>query len=252
MSSSNPRVQNLRRLTGRRSFRYEQGLFVVEGPVLVREAFDAGVTIVEQYVRDDYDDYVAPVDTFALDEKTFRSVADTESPRGILAVCAMGDAGPMSFTSRDWLVVLCEVSDPGNMGTLIRSAEAAGATGVVTVGSTVDPWSSKVIRASAGAVFHVPVWSVDNLLRLSEQGVRLVGTTSHDSMAASHPQSMYEADFSGLVGIVLGNEARGLDPEAAVDSWVTIEHKGRSESLNVAMAGAILAMHISHWRAHQG
>lgn len=236
---------------GRRSFRYEHGLFIVEGPVLVREAYDAGVTIVEQYVRDDYDDFLAPVETFALDEKTFRSVADTESPRGILAVCEMGDAGAMSFTTQDWLVVLCEVSDPGNMGTLIRSAEAAGATGVVTVGSTVDPWSSKVVRASAGAVFHVPVWSVDNLSRISDCGVRLVGTTSHDSMSASHPQSMYEADFSGLVGIVLGNEARGLDPEAPVDSWVTIEHKGRSESLNVAMAGAVLALHISHQRSSQ-
>lgn len=248
MSSSNPRVQNLRRLVGRRSFRYEHGVFVVEGPVLVRDAYDAGITIVEQFIRDGYDEYIAPVDTFELDEKTFRSVSDTESPRGILAVCEMADAGPMSFSDHDWLLVLCEVSDPGNMGTLIRSAEAAGATGVVVVGSTVDPWSPKVVRASAGAIFHVPIWSVDELSRLVEQGVRLIGTTSHDSLGVSHPESLYEADFSGCVGIVLGNEAHGLDPDAPVSSWVTIEHLGRSESLNVAMAGTVMAMHISRMR----
>lgn len=248
MSSSNPRVQNLRRLVGRRSFRYEHGVFVVEGPVLVRDAYDAGFTVVEQFIREDYNDYVAPVDVYELDEKTFRSVSDTENPRGILAVCEMADAGPMSFTDNDWLLVLSEISDPGNMGTLIRSAEAAGATGVVLVGSTVDPWSPKVVRASAGAIFHVPVWSVDSLDRLAEHGVRLLGTTSHDSLGVSHPESVYEADFAGLVGIVLGNEAHGLDPDAPVSSWVTIEHVGRSESLNVAMAGTVMAMHISRIR----
>jgi TrmH family RNA methyltransferase len=155
----------------------------------------------------------------------------------------------MTFGDNDWLVVLCEVSDPGNMGTLIRSAEAAGARGVVTVGSTVDQWSPKVVRASAGAVFHVPIWSVQSLETLSNHGVRLLGTTSHDSLSVSHPESMYDFDYSGLLGVVLGNEAHGLDPEAPVDAWVTIEHAGRSESLNVAMAGTVFAMHVAHWRS---
>jgi TrmH family RNA methyltransferase len=215
----------------------------------VREAVDAGFRLVEQYVRDDYDDYLAPIDSFELDEKTFRSVSDTESPRGIIAVCEMSDPGPMTFSESDWLLVLCEVSDPGNMGTLIRSAEAAGARGVVTVGSTVDQWSPKVVRASAGAVFHVPIWSVRDLEVLREHGVRLLGTTSHDSLSVSHPESMYSCDFSGLLGVVLGNEAHGLDPQAPVDSWVTIEHQGRSESLNVAMAGTVFAMHVQHQRS---
>ena len=222
---------------------------MVEGPVLVREAVEAGMHIVEQYIREDYDDYLAPVDAYELDEKTFRSVSDTESPRGIIAICEMADPGAMTFGDNDWLVVLCEVSDPGNMGTLIRSAEAAGARGVVTVGSTVDQWSPKVVRASAGAVFHVPIWSVQSLETLSNHGVRLLGTTSHDSLSVSHPESMYDFDYSGLLGVVLGNEAHGLDPEAPVDAWVTIEHAGRSESLNVAMAGTVFAMHVAHWRS---
>ena len=175
-------------------------------------------------------------------------MADTESPRGILAVCAIPDAGPLSFESTDWLLVLHEVSDPGNLGTLVRSAEAAGATGVVLVGNTVDPWSPKSVRASAGALFHVPVWQVVSLETLSNVGVRLLGTTSHDSLGVSHPESIYEADLSGMIGIVLGNEAHGLPADAAVDSWITIEHQGRSESLNVAMAGTVVAMHVARHR----
>ncbi len=214
----------------------------------MREAFDAGVRVREQYVRDDYDDYEAPVETFELDAKTFASVSDTESPRGILAVCSIPDAGALSCGNDDWLLVCHEVSDPGNLGTLVRSAEAAGARGVVLVGSTVDPWSPKVVRASAGAVFHVPVWQIDSLSVLRDHGVRLIGTTSHDSLSAPAPESLYSADLSGCVGIVLGNEAHGLAADAEVDAWVTIEHRGRAESLNVAMAGTVMAMHISHLR----
>ena len=217
----------------------------------MEEAVLAGLDIREQYVREDYEDYEAPIDTHELDAKTFNSVADTDSPRGILAVCAIPDAGSLSFNDSDWLLVLHEVSDPGNLGTLVRSAEAAGATGVVLVGNTVDPWSPKTVRASAGAIFHVPVWQVDSLETLSAVGVRLLGTTSHDSLGVSHPESVYDADVSGLIGIVLGNEAHGLPADIAVDSWLTIEHAGRSESLNVAMAGTVLAMHVARSREEE-
>ena len=221
---------------------------MVEGPTLVEEAVSSGMRILEQYVRDDYDGYLAPLDAYELDAKTFNSVCDTESPRGILVVCAIPDAGAMTFTGDDWLLVLHEVSDPGNLGTLMRTAEAAGARGVVLVGSTVDPWSPKVVRASAGAVFHVPVWQVDTLSVLSESGVRLLGTTSHDSLGVSQLESVYDADLSGLIGIVLGNEAHGLPSDAEVDTWVTVEHVGRSESLNVAMAGTVIAMQVARYR----
>ena len=217
----------------------------------MEEAVLAGLDIREQYVREDYDDFEAPINSHEMDAKTFNSVADTDTPRGILAVCAIPDAGSLSFNESDWLLVLHEVSDPGNLGTLVRSAEAAGATGVVLVGNTVDPWSPKTVRASAGAIFHVPVWQVDSLETLSAVGVRLLGTTSHDSLGASHPESIYDADVSGLIGIVLGNEAHGLPADIAVDSWITIEHAGRSESLNVAMAGTVLAMHVAHCRKEE-
>ena len=225
---------------------------MVEGPTHVREAVESGVRVREQYVRDDYDGYEAPVDSFELDARTFASVSDTDSPRGILAVCSIPDAGAFSCGDRDWFLVLHEVSDPGNMGTLMRSAEAAGARGVVLVGATVDPWSPKVVRASAGAVFHVPVWQMADLSLMRAQQVKLLGTTSHDSLAASRPESIHAADMSGLIGVVLGNEAHGLPADIDVDSWITIEHAGRAESLNVAMAGTVIAMHLCHLRREQG
>lgn len=225
---------------------------MVEGPTLVREAVEAGVRVVEQYLRDDYDGYVAPVSSYELDSRTFSSVSDTESPRGILAVCAMPDAGAFSCGDHEWVMVLHEISDPGNLGTLVRSAEAAGARGVVLVGATVDPWSPKVVRASAGAVFHVPIWQVSDLSSLRAHDMRLLGTTSHDSLAVSRPESLYEADLTGCVGVVLGNEAHGLPADLEVDSWLTIEHAGRAESLNVAMAGTVVAMRMSHVRRTRG
>ena len=213
----------------------------------MEEAVRAGLVFIDQYVRDDYFDYEAPgVITHELDARTFNSVSDTESPRGIMAVCEMPPVASLEFQPNDWLMVLSEVSDPGNLGTLIRSAEAAGASGVVLVGTTVDPWSPKVMRSSAGAMLHVPIWQIDSLEQLHIAGVRLLGTTSHEGETKS--VSLYDADLQGLVGIVMGNESRGLDANADVDGWLSIPQQGRSESLNVAMAGTVIAMHVAHVR----
>lgn len=209
----------------------------------------AGIVVVEQYVREDYNDYEAPrVTTFEMESRTFQSVSDTESPRGILAVCQMPSTDDISFDENDWVLVADEVSDPGNLGTLIRSAEAAGVSAVVLSGSTVDPWSPKVVRASAGAVFHVPLLQVDSLNDARAHDIRLLGTTSHVAIGSAMPISLYDADVSGTVGIVVGNEAHGLATNAPVDTWITIPHVGRSESLNVAMAGTVALMHIARMR----
>ncbi len=248
MSSSNPRVQRLRRLIGRRSFRYDLRQFVIEGPTLLEEALAAGITVVEQYVREDYDGFFdIEISCLEMDAKTFNSVCDTDSPRGVLALCEMPETVIPQLNSSDWLLVAVEISDPGNLGTLMRSAEAAGASGVVLCGSTVDPFSPKVLRASAGAAFHTPMWQINSLEDLRDMGVRLLGTTSHEEMG----ESMYESDLSGLMAIVVGNETHGLDPSTPVDGWITIPHVGRAESLNVAMAGTVLAMHVAHTRHTQ-
>ena len=131
------------------------------------------------------------------------------------------------------MVVANRVAEPGNLGTIIRSAEAAGADAVVVTPSTVDASNPKVLRASAGAVFHVPVVSA-GLADVRAAGLRLIGTSSH------HGRSHTTADWSGRIAIVAGNEAAGLDADEPIDEWVRIEQRGRSESLNVAMATTVL------------
>lgn len=218
--------------------------------MLLREAHGCGVRVIEQYVRSDYDGFLAPVETHEIDEGTFTRLSDTESPRGVIAVCEMPEPGDLGTDGSDWFLVLHGLSDPGNAGTLVRSAEAAGVTGVVWVANGVDPWSPKVVRASAGAVFHVPMWSCGDLDWLARRGVRLIGTSSHHEVAGSSTSPMHAVDFSGRIGIVLGNEAHGLPVDALVDEWIRIDHAGRSESLNVAMAGTVLAMHAGHVRGN--
>lgn len=254
LAASNPKVQRLRRLSGRRSARYEEGLCVVEGPVLVRDAISARVEVIEVFVREDrVDDLVsshslsshAPL--YVLSESVFDAVSDARTPQGMLAVCEIPKWKTPTWSDQTWAVIADSVSDPGNLGTIVRSAEVAGATAVVLLNSTVDPYSPKTIRASAGAVFHLPVLADMTYDDLRRAGMRLIGTTSHDDETHS-PQSLHAVNCSGNLGIVLGNETRGLAPDAPVDEWVTVEHVGRSESLNVAMAASIIAMHVAHQR----
>lgn len=220
-------------------------MFVVQGRVLLEDAASAGIDIREVYVREGED---APTCVrtvpYVLDARTFDSVNDTVSPQGVLAVCAVPQHAQAEVSSGTWFVVADGVSDPGNLGTIIRSAEAAGADGVFVSGDAVDVWSPKTVRASAGAVFHVPVRTVPGLTELHGLGLRLVGTTSHKGAV-----DMRSADFRGPVALVLGNEAHGLSPDAPVDEWVRVPHEGRAESLNVAMAATVLAMHVGWSRS---
>jgi RNA methyltransferase, TrmH family len=250
LAASNPKVQRLRRLTGRRSARYEEGLCVIEGPVLVRDAIAADAAVIEIFVREDRIDDVTDVDAsvYVLSSSVFDSVSDARTPQGVMAVCELPIASQPEWTRDTWAVIADGVSDPGNLGTIIRSAEASGATAVIVINNSVDPFSPKTIRSSAGAVFHIPVIEGVSYENLQKAGMRLVGTTSHDDTDV-HPQSLYELNCDGCLGIVLGNESRGLSIDTPVEEWVTIEHVGRSESLNVAMAASIIAMHVAHERS---
>ncbi|HVM41629.1 MAG TPA: RNA methyltransferase, partial [Acidimicrobiia bacterium] len=144
-------------------------------------------------------------------------------------------------------VVLVDVREPGNAGTIVRGAEAAGATAVVFCRGSADPFAPKVVRASAGALFHVPVVvggePGEVLDVLAQRGVRRLGT------AVNAGVSYTELDWTVPTAIVVGNEAWGLPPTAPVDAMVTIPMPGRSESLNVAMATAILLFEAARQRA---
>lgn len=214
----------------------------MEGAVLVREAMDAGWHVIEQFVGPGADPVVGAGTVRHLAAGVMEKIATTETPQPVLAVVERAFAGREILDTAGFVVVADAVADPGNLGTMLRSAEAAGADCVVLTPGTVDPSSPKVVRASAGAVFRVPVVESSSLEAVGRAGLVRLGTSSHRGRAHT------EVDLARRVALVLGNEAHGLSDEAAVDEWITIPHAGRSESLNVAMACTVLCFEAARQR----
>lgn len=223
---------------------------MIEGPTLLREALEAGVVVTDVFATpEQLDELVAAAgSTGAVVREVAADVLagalDTVTPQGIAAIAARPDiqieVAVAAARSGPLALVLVDVNDPGNAGTLVRAAEAAGASAVLFCGGSVDPWNPKCVRASAGALFHVPVASggepVAVLERLGQAGVRTAATVVRDGTPYD------EADLTGPVALVLGSEAHGLSSPVlgVVDLRLTIPMAGRSESLNVAMAGSVL------------
>lgn len=189
-------------------------------PELVQRARDAGVA-------------VTYVDGDALER-----ALTTRTPQPVVAVAARIRATVADVLSRAGdgggpVLVLAGVTDPGNAGTLIRSAAAAGAAGVLHTEGSVDPTNPKVVRASAGALFALPVAPVDDLWALVEAGLRLVG-------AAAGGESPDAVDLTGPLALVVGGEAAGLPDGVPLDAEVALPLDAGVESLNVAMAGTVL------------
>jgi len=253
LAFNNPKVQRLRRLIGRRSSRHDEGCFVVEGPVLAAEAVAAGWRCRAQYLPDGSDAVVEGAgEVHRLGRGVLERVASTEAPQPPLVEVEMPAVEvSAALDAASLVVVLDHLSDPGNLGTILRSAEAAGADAVVLTPGSVDPYSPKTVRASAGALFHVPVLRA-TLDDVRAAGLELIGTSSR-RVPGRTVEGYADADWSGRTAIVMGNEAAGLadewdDDTGPIDRWVTIEHRGRSESLNVAMATTLLVFEAARHR----
>jgi TrmH family RNA methyltransferase len=215
---------------------------VIEGPLLVGEALSAGWPIEAQFVAPGVTPVAAADGTVhELARGVAERVADTETTSGLFAVVPIPTPDPAVLERAGLVVVADRVSDPGNLGTILRSAEAAGADAMVVTSGTVDVYNPKVVRASAGAVFHLPVVPA-GLGEVRRSGLRVVGTSSHRGTPHT------AADWTGRVAIVAGGEAGGLEDAAPVDEWVRIEHHGRAESLNVAMALTVLCFEAARHR----
>lgn len=194
-------------------------------------------------------DPASPAPLFELADGVLERVATTDHPQPNLAVVGIpaGTASHDALRARPgahgrFVLVADRLNDPGNLGTILRSSEAAGVDAVVLTPGSVDPFNPKVVRASAGALFHVPVVAA-TLDDLRASGFRLVGTSSHQGDRHT------DADWSGDIALIVGNEAHGLPDGAPVDAWVRIEHHGRAESLNVAMAATLLVFEAARCRS---
>lgn len=199
--------------------------------MLIGEAVAGGWEIDAEFVAPGAQG-VSAAPTFELADGVLERVASTERPQPNIAIARMrppiDDLAGLGF-----VVVADQLSDPGNLGTILRSSEAAGVEAVVLTPGSVDPYNPKVVRASAGALFHVPVLDA-TFDEVRSAGFVLVGTSSHRGERHS------DADWTGRVAVVMGSEAHGLPDDAPVDRWVRIDHVGRAESLNVAMAATLV------------
>jgi len=217
-------------------------VFVVEGPLLIAQAVAAGWDIEAQFVAPGAAAVQSAGPVYELAPNVIERVASTEAPQPVLAVVRQRES--VLPADADFVMVAHRLADPGNAGTIIRSAEAAGAQAVVFTPGSVDPFNPKVVRATAGSLFRISVMSAElDVLRAA--GLRVLATSSH------HGTAYTEADLTGRVAVVVGNEAHGVPDDAPVDGWLTIPHAGAAESLNVAMAATLLAFEVARQRRHR-
>lgn len=255
LAFTSEKVRRLRRLLAQPGARRDEGAFVIEGPALLGVALDAGVSVEAVFVAPGR---VPAVVTRAaaggsavydLAPGVLQRVAATVTPPPVLAVAGAVDVALEELAGATLVVVCVDIRDPGNLGTVVRSAEAAGAGGIICCDGSVDVYNPKCVRASAGSLFHTRIVArgepVDVLGTLGGWGLRRLGTRA-DSGVAYHG-----SDLTGPTAVVLGNEAHGLPgPVAAeLDGWVSIPMVGRAESLNVAMAAAVLCFEAARQRS---
>jgi TrmH family RNA methyltransferase len=229
----------------RRGDRDREGAFLLESIVGLEAALGAGIAVREVFVAEERGDLQERCEDMSLDvtivpDHVLRAVADTTTPQGMVAVAAIPKARLRDIPAEaDLILVLAEVRDPGNAGTLVRSAAAAGAGAVVFTEASVDPYAPKTVRASAGALFAVPI--VRNVpLADATQALSDRGLSVYLAEAWEGPP-VFEADLTEPVAFIVGNEAHGI-PEtgASHPGALSIPMPGGTESLNVAIAGSIL------------
>jgi TrmH family RNA methyltransferase len=191
----------------------------------------------------------AGVPSQTVDAELLKYLSDTESAPDVIALANIPRDESTLWPGAELLLVLDGVGDPGNVGTLIRSADAAGVGGVLLSQNSADAFAPKVVRSSAGSLFHLPPLTLQNnsaeaiVAELKSRHIPIITAEAHDGV------DCYNFDWPGHCALVLGHETRGVSPafSAAATAGVTIPMYGRAESLNVAMAGTLL---LYAWRQH--
>ncbi len=249
-------VQRLRVLARDRHARHTEHAFLLEGPRLLDTALERGVPLEAVYLgygaRPAFTTLVdravaAGIPVRDLREGVLEKVGTTRTPQPVLAVAPLAPE-PAALPDHGDILVAVDVADPGNLGTIIRSAEAAGATAVVVTGASVDPHNPKVVRSSAGAIFGLSIVEQPDpaaaLDALHDHGRHTVGTAAIGGHACD------TLEIATPIALVVGNEAHGLAPEvrSRLDEIVTIPMHGTGNSLNVAMAATVLLFDLDRRR----
>ena len=241
-SKANSVVKNAKKLHQKK---YRKSAYLIEGWHLFEEAVQAGVTIEKVFALESYrDQLVAFPQTIWVSEEILLDLADTQTPQGIVAVIQKEEVGLPDLHQGKYLF-LEDVQDPGNMGTMIRTADAAGFTGVIVSDKSADIYSLKTLRSMQGSHFHLPIYRMPLVSFVEEakkSNLPILATTLSR-------ESKYYRELSSLENFVLvmGNEGQGISSVMAesADQLVHIGMKGRAESLNVAVAAGILMFYFS-------
>lgn len=244
----NPQVKAAAELK-QKKYRQQQGLFLAEGLRTVEEAVHSKTVVSIFYTAIDDDRTRCVLEEaaaqqlklYCVSDAVMKKIADTDTPQGIIAVCKVQDVTLDKLLSKgEMLLVLDRVGDPGNLGTMLRTADAAGIGGVVLLKGCVDIYAPKTVRSSMGSLFHVPVVSgvaEDKFIaEAKDAGYELLVTSLEGA------GNLYKADLGGRIAFVMGNEAGGVSASLLerADKRVFIPMAGRAESLNVAMAAGIV------------
>ena len=252
-SAQNPRVKRLRALLDAPDKSGSE--FAFEGDNLLVESSRAKLKLTTVFLAESRSPgslstlNSAGAEIISLPDSLFRSVVATEAPQGVAAIAKRPEFSLRQvLEAKNPLILIAgSIQDPGNLGTLIRSADAFGAAGVLTLPGTVSAWNQKALRASAGSTFRLPVVEItaSELEVLKQHGVRLYAALANGDLSAN------EMSLRGPSAILVGNEGAGLPPDliAFADSLVTIPCVGPVESLNAAVAGSILLYEASQARS---
>ena len=254
-SASNPRVKRLTALGRKAKLRREERVFIIEGERLYTDTprkYLKEIYMTEEFLGEKLGG-AAPDNCTIVTPEIMRKISDTDTPQGVLCVAKMP-----SYTRKDLLgsadgrtpllLLLENIQDPGNLGTMMRTAEAAGVTGVMMSRDTVDLFNPKTVRATMSAIFRMPFLYTDDLVgeigQLREDGIAVYAA----HLRASRPYD--EADCGKPCAFLIGNEGNGLSEEAAnaASGRVHIPMQGSIESLNAAMAAGILMFEAARQR----
>lgn len=240
-SVKNKRVKEWIKLH-KRKYREKMGVFLIEGDHLIEEAYntdqDFQALILEEGKEDPGwldDDYV-----FRVSKEVFQAISQTENPQGIAAVLSRLNYEPKQHS---YVLLLDSLQDPGNLGSLIRTADAAGFSKVILGKGTVDLYNAKVIRATQGSLFHISIEEgnlEEEIEKLKEEGFTIWATS------LQRAEDYRKVPPKEKTALILGNEGRGVDPFLLdrADTRVKIPIYGQAESLNVAVAGGILMYYL--------
>lgn len=220
--------------------RDKTGLFIAEGTRLVK---DIGSAVKYIIISEDYKEDISEFDTvYCVSRALFDKISDTVNPQGILAVCEIKNYNIDNAFKKEnpFLIILEDISDPGNMGTVIRTCDAGGVDGIILTKGCVDIYNPKVVRSTMGSLFHLPIYrnqSIDGVLKKCSQH-NIITISAH----LKGNYAPYDVDMTKGCAILIGNEARGLKNSTAeqTSTLVKIPMPGKAESMNAAVAAAIL------------